>query len=164
MILSLGVEGKRGAKPKAKAEAEAKPIRLRIEGRPTPWKAPIQGRTRQGGPISFRDPNYEAWHQSIALQARVQCAGLAPLAVPCRLEATFRLRKKSGAYPDLVNLTKALEDGLQGFAVENDRLIAEHITKRLFVDQSGWEGVEALLIPLAPSADPNSGPERRAGA
>ncbi len=123
-------------------------IRLRIEGRPVPWKAPKIGRSRHGRTVAFRDPLYESWHQSVALQASVQCAGLAPLAVPCRLEATFFLRRKSGAAPDLTNLVKALEDSLQGFAVENDRLIGEHRTSRVFVGKTEWEGVDLALVPL----------------
>ena len=124
-------------------------LELRIEGRPVPWKAPTFGQSWTGKASARRDPAYEAWHQSIAIQARVQCAGLAPLAVPCRLEATFRLRRVSGAAPDLANLTKALEDGLQGAAIENDRLICAHVTRRMFVGPTEWEGVEVLLSPVA---------------
>ena len=123
-------------------------LELRIEGRPVPWKAPTFGQSWGGGAIARRDPAYEAWHQSIAIQSRVQCAGFAPIAVPCRLEATFRLRRVSGAAPDLANLTKALEDGLQGSAIENDRLICAHDTRRVFVGATEWEGVEAILIPV----------------
>lgn len=125
-------------------------IDLRIEGRPCPWKAPLVGKSRDRKRTElYCNPAYDAWKLSVFYQARAQLAGVKPLAAPCRLAATFHLRKRPGAPPDLTNLVKGLEDPLQGVAVENDRLIARHETQRVFVEANAWEGVVLTIEELS---------------
>jgi len=101
-----------------------------VEGRPCPWKAPTV--TKNG---TFKDKTLVAWQKTVADHAALAMVGKYPYPGPVRLDLHFRLTRRPGSVPDLSNLTKALEDSLQGTVITNDRVVFQLHAERTMGDR-----------------------------
>jgi Holliday junction resolvase RusA-like endonuclease len=103
-------------------------VELVVPSRPVPWKAPTTTRTGH----SFKDKKLVEWQKLVAGQAAIAMGSRYPHPGPIDLTLRFELTRKPGSVPDLSNLTKALEDSLQGIVFVNDRWVS-HIdaTRRI---------------------------------
>ena len=104
-----------------------------VVGRAVPWKAPNV--TRRG---TFRDKKVKKWQSHVKWQTLQYKQG-EPYDGPVMLDLKFIMRGRSGLLPDLTNLTKALEDVLQGIVYVNDRQVCKQVTERIVGDKSTKE-------------------------
>lgn len=113
-----------------------------IEGKPAP-----KGRPRtfvQHGRVYTRTPDRtKAWEQRVGIFARAASRGvvlLGPLAVAVDVHGAPKLA-------DLDNLAKAILDGMQGAAIENDRQVVDLHVRRV---DDGAEGARVTVTRLGP--------------
>lgn len=110
-----------------------------IRGRAVPWKAP---KVRSNGSVIMTPEyrSYKDWKKTVADFARASMAahGSKPYGHPVKLISTFVMREV-GAMPDLTNLVKAAEDGLQGVVFVNDGQVKEQDSFIRTPDQSRGE-------------------------
>jgi len=88
--------------------------------RPVPWKAPVVPRTGH----AYKDKDLVKWQQRVSDCADAAMLGHYPYSHEVRLEVEFYLTARAGSPPDTSNLTKALEDSLQGYVITNDTKVA----------------------------------------
>jgi Holliday junction resolvase RusA-like endonuclease len=88
--------------------------------RAIPWKAATTTRTGH----SFKDKNLVQWQKLVAGMAALAMGSRHPHPGPIDLKLRFELTRRPGSVPDLSNLTKALEDSLQGIVFVNDRWVS----------------------------------------
>jgi Holliday junction resolvase RusA-like endonuclease len=119
--------------------------RFRVYGEPMQWRAPgshviPKFNPRTGKPftlIAHPDSRVTQWQELIRLQLATQEMGQfdLPIITPVRLETwLFLTRPKTvrdiypESDPDLTNLVKAAEDGLNGIIVADDKQVVEQHT------------------------------------
>ena len=99
-----------------------------VDARPCPWKSPTTTRTGH----SFKDKSLVAWQKLVADHASIAMGSRYPHPGPITLRLHFELTRRPGSVPDLSNLTKALEDSLQGIVFVNDRWVNDiHATRKV---------------------------------
>lgn len=102
-------------------------VEVRVPGRPIPWKP---ARVLRNG-MSYKDGKLKSWQKTVGQYAFLAMKGMAPYSHSVALEVDFYLTAIKGRVtPDLSNLTKALEDSLQGTVIENDRRVVRIVSKR----------------------------------
>lgn len=134
-----------------KTSETSRTVQITIPGRAVPWKAPEHGRTKDGHPISFSPKAYKTWKEVVAAHARVAMAGQDPLEGYLQILVSVCMHKK-GQIPDLTNMVKGIEDGLQKVVYNNDQMISVQVNRRVFVPITEKERVEVTVFTLSPKA------------
>ncbi|MGW5160215.1 RusA family crossover junction endodeoxyribonuclease [Nonomuraea wenchangensis] len=89
-----------------------------------------------GVPVSAQTKNQAlkaAYRKKAAQYAQDAMSGLSPYAVPVRLDVKMFLLR--GMQPDNDNVTKLLQDILEGIVYENDRQIHDTVLMRRDIDE-----------------------------
>lgn len=109
---------------------------LTVRGRPVQWKAPFVG--KRG---AFSDPKYAEYKDKVNADAqyRMYLTGKKPSAA--RAAIRLRIFVSDNKEPDNTNVLKAIEDGLQGAVLENDKQIKAQETNFEFCEK-GEDRVE----------------------
>lgn len=102
-------------------------VNFEVPARPIPWKSPTV--TRSG--VSFKDASLKRWQKEVRECGKGAMRGKGPYSCEVKLVVDFHLTPRPGSAPDTSNLTKALEDSLQGPVIVNDRAVIEVVARRL---------------------------------
>lgn len=112
-----------------------------VEGRAVPWKAPNIGGGDQGRRKTYKA--FREWKGKVNEAAVFLMGGQPAESGPVWLEATFYIRK-AGTNPDVTNLLKSFEDGLQGPVYVNDTQVCGGSPLRVWTE--GPERVEFRVV------------------
>jgi Holliday junction resolvase RusA-like endonuclease len=128
-------------------------IAFGVRGHPVPWsvgrlsKPKVRKRATRKGPagskyrIPSKNPALMSWQQEVNLRAKLAMAGRLPYAGPVTLAVTFRVMHRGGRkVGDVSNLTKGLEDALQGAVIVNDSQVCGVTMAREMVGRTTDEG------------------------
>jgi Holliday junction resolvase RusA-like endonuclease len=125
-----------------------------VAGRPTPWKAPHlsikpgrDGLPRRGVVRDRGYRAYEAWKGSVAAAAFAAMRRSRPYGGPVELRLVFYVRPGGRTQPDLTNIQKSTEDGLQGSAISNDRQV-HRVVAELVLSASEPQRCEFSVIAI----------------
>lgn len=114
-----------------------------IEGKAVPWRAPMVTRNGQ----TFSPKRVRDWEKYVAAKAKEACIPMAPKGTPVSLIVRFHIgvarswpkkKQKDLLYrmhtqlPDQTNLIKAVEDGLNGIAYEDDQQVADLSVRKMW--------------------------------
>lgn len=142
------------------SDASSWSITKRFELSPVPWSRPRANSRGGGKPVMFNSSDLRRFMSAIGLMARVGVPRhLIPAQGPVRLDITFYIKRPASVSPgkrplpdvkpDLSNLVKAVEDGLNGIWFEDDAQVVDLRARKRYTSRGVVGGaIEVTLSPV----------------